>query len=260
MAHMFTIITVCFNSENMIERTIRSLLDQDFNDYEYIIKDGNSSDNTQDIINSLISESDSVHIISSNDKGIYDAMNIAIASATGEYIYFLNAGDQFTDRSVLTDMDRELKVFPSDIIYGNVRFIGNDRIVLRKYGKICSNKIYYLIGDSICHQAIFAKRELLQERAFDLSYKVCADREWLLYCIKMKFSFKSVMCVVSDVLVEGYSTSHIDEFEAETKKCINQYCRESSWLYCIISGLKKSKLMLNFFRLVEKLLFCSKTR
>ena len=74
MAHMFTIITVCFNSENMIERTIRSLLDQDFNDYEYIIKDGKSSDNTQDIINSLISESDSVHIISSNDKGIYDAM------------------------------------------------------------------------------------------------------------------------------------------------------------------------------------------
>ena len=86
-----SIITVCLNSENYIEKTILSVLAQSYTNIEYIVIDGNSSDNTYNIINKYRTEIDIT--ISEKDAGIYDAMNKGITLSTGDIIYFLNSGD-----------------------------------------------------------------------------------------------------------------------------------------------------------------------
>lgn len=88
-----TIITVCFNAEQTLRETIQSVLGQTFQDYEYLIIDGNSSDKTLDIVKEY--KSDKIKLYSEDDRGIYNAMNKGIAKAKGEYLYFLNAGDSF---------------------------------------------------------------------------------------------------------------------------------------------------------------------
>lgn len=88
----FSIITVCYNAEQYLKRTIQSVLEQDMNAYEYIIKDGKSTDSTMEIVHTMLRENDNVHLVSEKDKGIYDAMNAAVDQAKGEYLFFLNAG------------------------------------------------------------------------------------------------------------------------------------------------------------------------
>jgi len=102
MNYKISIITVCYNAENEIERTIQSVIDQTFHDYEYIIVDGASKDSTMDIVNKY---SDRIHqIVSEPDSGIYDAMNKGTKIANGEWMIFMNAGDLFADNRVLENV------------------------------------------------------------------------------------------------------------------------------------------------------------
>ena len=253
--YRFTIITVCYNAEKTIEKTIRSLLNQTFSNYEYIIKDGGSTDNTLHIINSLVSESDLVHIISEPDQGIYDAMNHALNIAQGEYIYFLNAGDILSDADVLYAVDQAIMEKQADIIYGNVVQVSQEQRIIRRYGSSCSKKIYFLTGDCICHQAIFAARHLFEKKKFDISYCVCADKEWQLYHINQKTVFVPLKFTVAEVLTEGFSLAHVEEFENETLECIKVYCKRTKWIYLLVSNMKKNKQMLWAFRNIEKMFF-----
>ena len=103
--HKFTIITVCYNSGDKIKRTIQSVIEQKYTDYEYIIKDGASSDDTIRIINSCVPKNENIKIISEPDCGIYDAMNKAVGKAHGEYV-FLNAGDYFINKNILQEIEK----------------------------------------------------------------------------------------------------------------------------------------------------------
>ena len=105
MGKQFTIVTVCFNCEQLIERTIQSVLSQNPDLFEYIIIDGKSKDRTLDVINQYRDRIDKV--VSEPDKGIYDAMNKGIALATGKYINFMNAGDYFVDSHVLENVSNK---------------------------------------------------------------------------------------------------------------------------------------------------------
>ena len=116
----FTIITVCYNAEEYIENTIKSVLRQSYRDIEYIIKDGQSVDGTMAIVRNLTDNDNRVIISQGKDRGIYDAMNIAVKAADGEYILFLNAGDIFADENVLkkiVDFETDRK---ADMYYGNI--------------------------------------------------------------------------------------------------------------------------------------------
>lgn len=248
----FSIITVCYNAEKYIRDTILSVLQQEYKNYQYIIKDGCSSDSTMDIVHELLDGNKRVKIVSERDSGIYDAMNEAASAAEGEYVLFLNAGDTFCDGTILSKADIYLKKKSADLLYGNVVQINGSNRVVRKYGWIYRKKLFYLTGDSICHQAIFSKRELL-ERKFDVSYRVCADREWQLYWLSRKARFVPAPFEVSEVLVDGFSRQHMQEYEKEARRCIHVYLRKVEWIYSLVEGLKRNKAALSLFRTIEKI-------
>lgn len=251
----FTIITVCYNAEKYITETIQSVLQQTFSDYEYIIEDGFSTDSTLKLVASLAEGNERINVFSMPDNGIYDAMNKALEQAEGEYIFFLNAGDCFCNNEVLSKAVGFFDSHNADIAYGNIVEINGEEKSVRKYGNIYRKKFFYLTGDCICHQAIFAKHELFLKREFDTKYKICADRDWQLFWIDKKAAFSPMFFEVATVLSEGFSRSHIEDYEKEVKTCINQYFGKLEWVYGIISIMKNNIMLLKILRYIERKLF-----
>lgn len=215
---LFSIITVCYNCENNIKKTIESLKDQDFSDYEYIVIDGASKDKTFTIAKTYEPEFDSIKIFSEPDNGIYDAMNKGITKAIGEYIYFLNAGDTFYSDHVLSDVAERIKE-GCDIYYGNVK-IGEK---LESYPSKLNSFYLAWREKMICHQAIFAKKQSLVCTQFDTSYRVCADRKWMLDCLKIGMTYK----YMSNLTICNYDANGIssiyDNFDQESLRLAKNY-------------------------------------
>lgn len=256
---LITVITVCFNAEKFIEKTINSVLEQTYENIEYIIKDGESTDRTNEIIISYADKFEQKGIsfrhIVGKDSGIYDAMNDAVEKAGGQYVHFLNAGDYFTDNNVLKNTEVFVRKTNADVAYGDITLIDGERQSLRKYKKVCSKKAYFISGDCICHQAMFAKRKLFVNKKFDLSYKVCADKEWQLSQISTGKKFMPMNFVVASVLVDGFSASHLSEFEEETKRCVDSYIKSLAWVYDIINRMKHNAVMVKILRAVGNVFF-----
>lgn len=254
----FSIITVCYNAEKYMEDTIKSVLNQNYHNYEYIIKDGGSKDGTLDIVYTLLDNRENVTIVTSQDEGIYDAMNQAVGMAKGEYIFFLNAGDCFGENDVLLKTKQFVDKQDADVVYGNIISVTDNKKKIRKYYTINGKKIYFLMGACICHQAMFAKKKLFEEKKFDTDYIVCADREWQLFYLSKKKKFIPMHFEVATVLEDGFSKNNIDALESETKKCLLQYYKNDVWVYNLILHLKKSKILLIMIRVLERILFVKK--
>lgn len=250
----FTIITVCYNAEKYIEDTISSVLSQTYENFEYIIKDGQSSDGTMDIVHRLTDGDNRVMIIQGKDQGIYDAMNTAVLQASGEYILFLNAGDTFADSLVLSKAAEYMTAQEADIYYGDVIEISNERKSLRIYTERNSKIWYYSLGACLCHQSMFCKKDLFQKKLFDLEYKVCADREWQMYHIKNGAIVKAMKFPVAEVLTDGFSKNHVEDLENESGQCIRNYCGKWYIIYKIISICKKSEFLHEIIYRMEKII------
>lgn len=165
-----TVVTVCYNAANIIEKTILSVINQTYSNIEYIIIDGDSKDGTQDIIQKY---GDRIsYFISEPDKGIFDAMNKGLNVATGDYINFMNVGDLFFDNRVLTTL------FAGKTYNENIGFIFGLSVspdgIVHKYVPFMENPNKYK-GMGICHQSLFVKTELAQKYKFSLRYPVSAD-------------------------------------------------------------------------------------
>ena len=186
-------------------------------------------------------------------------MNKGVSLASGEYLLFLNAGDKLENSDVLEKTDSFIQKNNGDIYYGNViQELPGGATVKRIYSCVCSKKLYFLCGDVICHQAVFAAANLLKERKFDPSFKVCADKEWLLYQIKQKRKFLPMHFTVSYVPTEGFSVRHVDIFEKETYRCLREYCKEGLWIYQIVCGIKRNERMKSIVRKIGNILFFRK--
>lgn len=174
----FSIITVCYNAENFIEDTIKSVINQKHNNYEYVIIDGGSTDNTLKIINSYKDKID--FIVSEPDKGIYDAMNKGLKLAQGEFVNFLNAGDTFCSNSILDllfqNITNNTKIISGDFYlknnFNSLKLIKTRKLIL-KYLK----KDFYA-----CHQSIFIKKDIASY--YNDSYKIKADYKWTLEAVE----------------------------------------------------------------------------
>lgn len=178
-----SVVTTSFNTASVIEKTIRSVISQDYGDYEYIIIDGGSTDGAQEVIGRYI---DQIAVFTSEkDRGIYDGMNKGVLAATGDFVIFLNADDIFVDGSVLSDVAEFIVSHPeADVVYGNSEQV-------QEYGTFTVRPTIAYIGHkmAISHQAAFVRRTLLLDHPFDLKYKYAADFEQLsaLYLDGRKF-------------------------------------------------------------------------
>jgi glycosyltransferase involved in cell wall biosynthesis len=170
---VLSIITINFNNKSGLEKTILSVSSQTFNDFEFIVTDGASTDGSAEVIKqnaSIIS-----YAISEKDLGIYDAQNKGIKKATGDYLLFLNSGDTLFSNLVISDFYQFIKDKKPGIVYGNSNLIFSDK----PNELFCPPKklsISYFFKNTINHQACFISCQLFSEFGlYDLKYKICAD-------------------------------------------------------------------------------------
>ena len=199
-----TVVTVCRNAENCIKETIESVLSQSCDDYEYLIIDGASTDNTIDIISSFCEEFASKNInfryISEPDDGIYDAMNKALDISGGEWILFMNAGDSFFSPDVLSDVYAE-DLHGSDVVYGNILMKDNGHYKKDPAG----NPEDQVNHSPICHQAMFTRTDILRKYRFDTGYELAADYDTMIRMFKDGRSFKKLDKTISIFEMGGAS-------------------------------------------------------
>lgn len=178
---LFTIITVCKNDLTNLKKTVNSIKEQDCKNYEFIIVDGGSIDGSLNYIKSL----KKVKYISEHDNSIYDAMNKGISICIGKYICFMNSGDIFFNKFVLSSIKKEIKKNPKiDLFYGDYICPKSPNYYVRQPKKITK---FFLFRTSICHQTWFLKRSIYEEiNGFNLAYKHAADRDVLLKIILKK--------------------------------------------------------------------------
>lgn len=215
-----SIITVCRNSEDSIEATIQSVINQTYPDIEYIIIDGRSTDRTLNIIRKY--EEKISKIISENDEGIYDAMNKGIKVASGEIIHFLNCGDYFCDNKVIEKIVAEfIKNIDCAFIYGDYYFYnGNITEFIVGYRKSITD----IISQGLNHQSTFVRREVFDYGSFDTSFQVFSDLDWLLnLLIKHRVKILYINIPTIFYLLGGVSDQNRDDFVLEKIKIIRKY-------------------------------------
>jgi len=202
MLPKLSVITIVYNNVKDIERTMLSILNQTYSNIEYIVIDGASNDGTLEVIKRY--ENRIAKLISEKDKGIYDAMNKGLALATGDYVLFMNSGDEIYE---LETVEKIFATAPNaDIYYGetemydeNWHSLGRRRHQAPEY----FNWESFKYGMSISHQAIYIKRSLTEP--YNLQYKYSADIDWIIKIAKKASSIINTHLYVAKYLVGGMS-------------------------------------------------------
>ncbi len=164
-----SIITICYN-EKQIRRTCESIVNQSWQDFEWIVVDGGSTDETLDILRDYKDRIDV--LISEKDNGVYDAMNKGIKKASGEWLSFMNGGDSFYSSDVLKKTFGSSQNFDTGILYGSTYTPEKEKF--RKYPKKLDR--LYFIGKNINHQSTFIRRNLFEKYGlYDDKMKIAAD-------------------------------------------------------------------------------------
>jgi glycosyltransferase involved in cell wall biosynthesis len=220
-----SIIIPTFNSVDRIERCLDSIAGQSFSDYEVVIQDGASSDGTVEQVRRFRERHFNLDVraVSEHDKGPYEAMNRGMRRARGEWIYFLGSDDELHDGGVLEAMMQVCDAANHDIVYGNVRVVGDANWA--KNGDIYDGpfSLEKLLRKNICQQAIFYRSRLLRNIGeFNLKYRICADwdmnlRSWA------KTKFKYVDVVVANFHAGGISVGSDEQFGKDVGLNVMKY-------------------------------------
>ncbi len=251
-----TIITINYNNAEGLEKTILSVINQTFKDYEYIIIDGGSTDGSVEVIKKY--EKNISYWLSEPDNGVYYAMNKGINCANGDYLNFLNSGDTYFENNTLLSIKKHLNY---DIIAGK----------WSKDNKIINDNIndditmLDLFTNTPNHQATFIKKKLFKNRKYDETYKVISD--WIFFVesiVYMNCTYKNIEEIIVDYDGLGISSNaelRLNERETYLKtifppRIYRDYCRlvecKKSVLYKHISGLSETRY--SFQLLVERIL------
>ncbi|MGB0403291.1 MAG: glycosyltransferase family 2 protein [Salibacteraceae bacterium] len=200
-----TIITVVYNSEKLLPITIQSIEAIKSDKIEWVVVDGASSDNSLAVLKQHEGLIDS--LISEPDKGIYDAMNKGLKKSTGDYVIFINAGDEIRKEAVEKIFELNLD---ADIIYGDALYVNDSREPLGLRSKFTSRSLpssltlnSYTMGQRVSHQSFLVKRILAP--GYNLEYKISADYDWMVTCIKRSASNYNLQIPLSNFLYGGIS-------------------------------------------------------
>jgi glycosyltransferase involved in cell wall biosynthesis len=210
-APVFSIITVTYNAEKTLERTLKSVAAQTYPHIEYIIIDGASTDNTLSIIKNFQRPAFNFQLVSEPDNGLYDAMNKGLQHATGDYVWFLNAGDTLHDNATVEKVSQQIvqAETPPDVIYGETDIVdGEGKFIARRRLKAPSTLTWksFKMGMLVCHQSFIAKRELAP--LFDVRYRFSADFDWCIRCLKASQNICNAHLTLSRYLNEGMTTAN----------------------------------------------------
>lgn len=208
---VISIITITYNAARVLEPTIQSVISQTCTNYEYIIIDGGSIDGTVDIIRKYAS-----HIrywVSEPDKGLYDAMNKGLQAARGEYVWFMNAGDEIYDKETLFHLynstEREADIYYGDALFftqsGHITGLRSVVTPHKLPGQLNWKSLQY--GMVVCHQSFIVRKAIAPP--YDLSYPYCADVDWEIKCLKRATKVVHTGLVLSRYLTGGFSKKNL---------------------------------------------------
>ena len=205
----FSIITVTYNAGSVIGHTLESVLSQTYTNYEYLLIDGGSKDDT--VEKAKASGIGFAHIVSERDKGIYDAMNKGMALATGDYLCFLNAGDSFyspdTLQKIVDTIAGESEL--PHVLYGETAEVNEAREFVRMRRLKAPEKLNWRSfkdGMLVCHQAFYARRDIAP--MYDLKYRLSSDVDWCIKVMKASKRLVKIDAVVVNYLQNGLSLKH----------------------------------------------------
>ncbi|WP_395054512.1 glycosyltransferase family 2 protein [Flavobacterium sp.] len=211
--NIFSIITINYNDKFGLEKTIKSVVNQDYKDFEFIIIDGGSTDGSVSVIENY--QSQIQYCISEKDSGVYNAMNKGIKVANGEFVLFMNSGDIFNNNNVLTQVIPHLNK-DYDIYYGDNYKVKNEHKRKKTYPEKLSFSFFY--SSSINHQSTFIRKKLFHKYFFyNEEYKIASDWEFFIYTIcKMNVPYKYLGVTICDYDFTGISSS--DKFRNLSKE------------------------------------------
>lgn len=196
-----TVVTVVYNAIELIERTLRSVISQNYEHMEYVVIDGKSSDGTSDVIKCYQDGID--QYICESDSGIYNAMNKGIESATGDYILFMNAGDTFCSSDTISKVSRSMDG-RADAIYGDRTYIKKDGTKELQQAKPI-NSVFERMP--YCHQSAFVATSALKEHPFDETYKFAADYNQVVQLFLSGKNFEYLPGAICNFVEGGMSES-----------------------------------------------------
>ncbi len=217
-----SIVTATYNSAKTLAVCMDSVLNQDYRDIEYIIIDGNSKDNTLELVKSKAVEHANVVFISEPDKGIYDALNKGIEKATGDVVGFVHSDDFLADNTIISQIAVAFNSEDVDGVYGDLHYVQFDDT-----NKISRNwisqpfKINLLNrGWMPAHPTLFLKKEVYNTHGgFDLTYKIAADYDFILRIFKQKhYTFKYLPQTIMKMRVGGVSNRGLRNLIQKTKE------------------------------------------
>lgn len=229
MTIKISVITIAYNSEKTIEKTIKSVLNQSFKDFEYIIVDGGSTDSTVDIIKSYESKFNGrLKWVSESDNGIYDAFNKGINLSTGDYIGFINSDDWY-QHNALEMLEVSLSESKPDVIFGLLNvWEGNNLVWV--YCNFCST----IHKESLAHPSTFISRDTYEQHGlYSLDYKSASDYEMFIRLYQAGCRFKYVDTTFANFARGGVSGTSVGYFETLKIKLRFKYisCGHYYFLY-----------------------------
>ena len=238
-----SVVTVCYNAADIIEGTILSVINQTYDNIEYIIIDGASTDGTIEVVNKY--RDNVAHFVSEPDKGIYDAMNKGIKLASGEWINFMNAGDVFIDNGVIMNM------FSDNADYEGCSVLYGDSKYMNKWGW------FELIPDSMdimkyhtpfCHQSSFIRTSIIKAEPYDTQYKFAADFNFFHDIWKKGHDMRYVPMTVAvfDGSIKSYSGENPFSVKKEEKRISGDNSLKNAFMFFLMRFIIVCSKILRF--------------
>lgn len=236
---LVSIITVTYNAEKFLEVTMQSIFAQTYPHVEYLIIDGASKDGTLKIIQQYASQIS--HWISEPDQGIYDAMNKGLAMAQGEYIWFMNAGDQIFAPDTLEKMMKAPHPSRADIYYGDAQYIDMEGKVMGLRSEVTPMKLPKRLtwrdirmGLVVCHQAFIIRRKIAP--IYDLAHPYSADIDWVIRSLKNAERVRNTELVLCIYLQGGYSRKYLKSSLKDRYQILKKHYGflPNLWNHCMI--------------------------
>lgn len=219
MKKKISIITINYNNLNGLKRTLESIVNQTWQEFEYIVIDGGSTDGSAEYIESQSKNID--YWVSEPDSGIYNAMNKGIAKATGEYLLFLNSGDHLYNEEVLENNNKYIENY--DLVYFDVQIVGQG------ISKIVSHpdklRFFYFYINGLNHQSVLIRKELFQTVGlYDENLKIVSDWKFFILALFIhNCTYINISKIFSTYYLDGISTQLMNIHLNERNQVLNKY-------------------------------------